>query len=99
MNDAEILRSIAQNDYMIDGHFLPAGEDLCRIADRLEGLVRRILAEHPGEGAGALIARIRVAEGALSDSKPGLATVQCRCGRYYHATHRTMVRCMRFLRL
>lgn len=33
---AEFLHSVAQNDYMIDGHFLPTGERLNEIATALE---------------------------------------------------------------
>jgi len=34
--DADRLREIAQNDYMIDNKFLPTGKDLNRIADAIE---------------------------------------------------------------
>ena len=37
INDATFLRSLAQNDYMIDQHYLPDGERLNRLADTLEG--------------------------------------------------------------
>jgi hypothetical protein len=33
---AQLLRSIAQNDYMIDGYYLPSGVILNRVADYLE---------------------------------------------------------------
>lgn len=38
MNDLEFLRGLAQNDYNIDGKFLPEGHFLLQIADRLEVL-------------------------------------------------------------
>jgi hypothetical protein len=36
MNDAEFLRYLAQNDYMIDQHYLPDGERLLEIADSID---------------------------------------------------------------
>jgi hypothetical protein len=36
MSDSEFLRSIAYNDYNIDGHLLSDGDRLCAISDRLE---------------------------------------------------------------
>lgn len=36
MNDAEFLRYLAQNDYMIDQHFLPDGKRLLEIADNID---------------------------------------------------------------
>lgn len=36
MSDSEFLRSLAQNDHMIDGHFLPTGERLNAIAEALD---------------------------------------------------------------
>jgi len=36
MNDAEFLRYLAQNDYMIDQYYLPDGERLLQIADNLD---------------------------------------------------------------
>lgn len=48
---ANNLRSIAQNDYMIDQHFLPDGEALNKAADRIEELEnRRVFLK--GEGGG-----------------------------------------------
>jgi hypothetical protein len=34
--DAEFLRSLAQNEYMIDQHFLPTGVRLNQIADAID---------------------------------------------------------------
>jgi hypothetical protein len=36
MSDSEFLRSLAYNDYNIDGHLLGDGDRLCAISDRLE---------------------------------------------------------------
>jgi hypothetical protein len=36
MSDSEFLRSLAYNDYNIDGHLLSDGDRLCAISDRLE---------------------------------------------------------------
>ena len=36
LDDASFLRYIAQNDYMIDGNFLPEGINLNNVADRIE---------------------------------------------------------------
>jgi hypothetical protein len=36
MSDSEFLRSLAYNDYNIDGHLLGDGDRLCVISDRLE---------------------------------------------------------------
>jgi hypothetical protein len=36
MSDSEFLRSLAYNDYNIDGHLLSDGDRLCVISDRLE---------------------------------------------------------------
>jgi hypothetical protein len=38
VNDPEFLRGLAQNDYNIDGKFLPEGHTLYQIADRIEVL-------------------------------------------------------------
>ena len=37
-SNAEFLRSLAQNDYNIDGHLLPDGEQLMQIASHIEAL-------------------------------------------------------------
>ena len=39
---AELLRSLAQNDYMIDQHFLPSGRQLLAVADEIERLEREV---------------------------------------------------------
>lgn len=39
MNDAEFLRYLAQNDYMIDQYFLEDGNRLLAIADTIETLL------------------------------------------------------------
>jgi hypothetical protein len=36
MSDSDFLRSLAYNDYNIDGHLLSDGDRLCVISDRLE---------------------------------------------------------------
>jgi hypothetical protein len=36
LSDAQILRAVAQNDYMIDSNYLPDGEELVRIAAVLD---------------------------------------------------------------
>jgi len=36
------VRSVAQNDYMIDGHYLYAGGILMHCADRLEELLKEL---------------------------------------------------------
>ena len=36
MSDSDFLRSLAYNDYNIDGHLLSDGDRLCAISDRLE---------------------------------------------------------------
>ena len=36
LSAAEFLRSLAQNDYMIDSHLQPSGERLMQIAEALE---------------------------------------------------------------
>jgi hypothetical protein len=36
LSDAEFLRYVAQNDYMIDQHYLPTGERLMQMAEALE---------------------------------------------------------------
>lgn len=41
-NMAEMLRSIAQNDYMIDTEYLPTGKDLLEAADYIEALVEEL---------------------------------------------------------
>ena len=39
LRDPVFLRYVAQNDYMVDGGFLPEGQRLNDIADRLDALV------------------------------------------------------------
>jgi chromosome segregation ATPase len=39
---AEYLRAVAQNDYMIDSHYLPTGVRLNEIADEIERLQTQI---------------------------------------------------------
>jgi len=36
LNDHTFLIYLAQNDYMIDGHFLPEGERLMQIANKIK---------------------------------------------------------------
>ncbi len=36
MTDAEFLRQVAQNDYMIDNFMLPDGKRLIQIANKIE---------------------------------------------------------------
>jgi hypothetical protein len=36
LNDHIFLIYVAQNDYMIDGHFLPEGERLIQIANKIK---------------------------------------------------------------
>jgi hypothetical protein len=36
LNDHTFLIYLAQNDYMIDGHFLPEGERLMEIANKIK---------------------------------------------------------------
>ena len=38
MNPVEFLRALAQNDYMIDGKFLPDGEILIKVSIILESI-------------------------------------------------------------
>lgn len=55
MNEhANNLRSIAQNDYMIDQHFLPDGKALNEAADRIEEL-EAIVARLPKTADGVVV--------------------------------------------
>jgi hypothetical protein len=40
LDDAEFLRYLAQNDYMIDSYYLPDGERLMKMADQLDELLK-----------------------------------------------------------
>lgn len=39
---SDFLRSLAQNDYMIDNHYLPSGHTLHQIADHIDHLENTI---------------------------------------------------------
>lgn len=39
LSAAEFLRSLAQNDYMVDQYFLPEGERLNALADALDNVL------------------------------------------------------------
>ena len=53
MKVSERLRSLAQNDYMIDGRYLEDGKFLCRLADVLEDLEVLEPASHQADEEGA----------------------------------------------
>jgi len=52
MSDADFLRSLAQNDYMIDKHVLPSGQRLMEIAHKLD-----IIAASVDDAFNSLLAR------------------------------------------
>lgn len=75
MNNAEFLRSLAQNDYMIDNHFLDSGARLSELADALETAARNIRtlrAAYPeyGDGPQMWDSTLALIEGA-ADSASG----------------------------